>query len=256
MVTVESKTRGRVRTMAKMAAAGAGAEDTGGAMSLGEKVYAELKASIIVGDIRQGVIFNEAELAARFSVSTSPVKEALSRLRQDGLVRVIGRRGYAVTELTLQDFHDLIEIRIVLECAACELAAPRVTDEHVAQMRALSSVEMDIADGQSRRAFTRANQDFHELIPMIAGNSRMLRAIQQNFVDMQRALFLDIVRGDEVGLVHDHDDIIGALARRDPRGAREAMYQHIIQARDRVINRMMRRHSNLQYMPLTSHEPG
>lgn len=241
--------------MAKMPAAGLSAEDATGSMSLGERVYAELKTSIIVGDIQQGVIFNEAELAARFSVSTSPVKEALSRLRQDGLVRVIGRRGYAVTELTLQDFHDLIEIRIVLECAACELAAPRVTDEHVAQMRALASVGIDLSDGQSRRAFTRANQDFHELIPMIAGNARMLRAIQQNFVDMQRVLFSDIARGDEVGLIHDHDDIIGALARRDPRRARDAMYLHIIQARDRVIDRMMRRHSDLRYMSLSPSEP-
>ncbi|EBA07868.1 GntR family transcriptional regulator [Sagittula stellata] len=256
MMIVEGKAGKGVKAMAKISAAGAGAEDTGGPMSLGEKVYAEMKAAIIVGDFRQGAIFNEADLAARFSVSTSPVKEALSRLRQDGLVRVIGRRGYAVTELTLQDFHDLIEIRIVLECAACELAAPRVTDEHVAQMSALSSVEIDLSDSQSRRAFTRANQDFHELIPAIAGNVRILRAIQQNFVDMQRALFVDIARGDEVGLVHDHDEIIGSLARRDPRGARDAMYRHIIQARDRVIDRMMRRHSSLQHMSLTPKEQG
>ncbi|WP_288960835.1 GntR family transcriptional regulator [uncultured Sulfitobacter sp.] len=252
---MERKAKGNGKIMVKMSEAGLRAENVNSSTSLGEKVYVELKTSIIVGDIQQGAVFNEAELAARFSVSTSPVKEALSRLRQDGLVRVIGRRGYAVTELTLQDFHDLIEIRIVLECAACELAARLVTDDHVAQMRALSSVEMDLLDGESRRAFTRANQDFHELIPKIAGNARMLRAIQQNFVDMQRALFLDIARGDEVGLIHDHDDIIEALARRDPQAARRAMYQHIIQARDRVINRMMRRHSNLQYMSMFSNEP-
>lgn len=226
-------------------------DDKSGHLSLGERVYAELQTSIIVGDIQQGAIFNEAELAVRFSVSTSPVKEALSRLRQDGLVRVIARRGYAVTELTLQDFHDLIEIRIILEGAACELAAPRVTDGHVARMRELSSVGLDVTDGQSRRVFTQANQDFHELIPTIAGNARLLKSIQQNSVDMQRMLFSEIARGDEVGLVHDHDDIIEALARRDPRGARDAMFHHIIQARDRVINRMMRRHNDLQQLSLS-----
>ena len=238
---------GKSRTMTKPTARG---RPTGGAekvsLPLGDRVYTELKSLIVIGEIKQGAIFNEAAVAARFAVSTSPVKEALSRLRQDGLVRVIGRRGYAVTELTLQDFHELIEIRVVLEGAACELAAPRVTDAHVAELRRLSAVRLDVTDLRSRQEFTQANQGFHELIPEIAGNARLLRAIRVNFVDMQRMLCADMARGDEVELVNDHDEIIDALARREPRQARDAMFRHIIQARDRALDRMTRRHGNLQ----------
>ena len=63
---------------------------------------------------------------------------------------------------------------------------------------------------------------------------------------MQRMLCADMARSDEVELVNDHDEIIDALARREPRQARDAMFRHIIQARDRVLDRMPRRHGNLQ----------
>lgn len=213
-------------------------------LSLAERVYQELRAAIIFGEIAQGAVFNESDLVARFKVSTSPLREALSRLRQDGLVRVIPRRGYSVTELSLRDFHELIQMRLILECAAAELAAPRITDSHVAMMRRLSSVELRIGDQASYRAFMRANQDFHEAIATIADNARLLRGIGQTMDEMQRLLFADLGAaedGEEVR--HDHDEIIEALARRDAAAAREAVARHIRISRDRVVGRMMRRHT-------------
>lgn len=85
----------------------------------------DLRVAITPGEIPQGQVFNEADLIARCNVSTSPLREALTRLRQDGLVKVIPRRGYAVAELTLRDFHELVRMRMINEGAAAELAAPR-----------------------------------------------------------------------------------------------------------------------------------
>jgi GntR family transcriptional regulator, rspAB operon transcriptional repressor len=213
--------------------------------SLGEKVYRDLKAGIIVGDLAPGSILKEADLVARFAVSTSPVKEALSRLRQDGLVRVIGRRGYAVTELTLQDFHELIEMRIILECASAELAAPKMTDADVKRLIELSSLKLNATNSNSVTAFMAANQEFHENIAIIAGNRRLLRATKQNFDDIQRMLFTGMGRDDGIGLETDHNDIIDAFAHRDGARARKAMTRHILQARERVLERMMRRYKAL-----------
>ncbi|MGQ8630995.1 GntR family transcriptional regulator [Agrobacterium sp. DKPNP3] len=212
--------------------------------SLGDRVYSDLRAAITLGEIRQGIVFNEADLIARYKVSSSPLREALTRLRQDGLVRVIARRGYAVTELSLKDFHELVQMRLIIEGAAAELAAPRISDEHIVEMRRISKIKLIAGDTSSYRNFMQANQHFHEKIAEIADNARLLRATSQIFDEMQRLLFSDIRSGDSDELDHDHDEIIEALAMRDGRKARNAIINHVKQSRDRVIGRMMRQHKD------------
>lgn len=219
---------------------------TGAKLSLGERVYEDLRVAITLGEIPQGQVFNEADLIARYKVSTSPLREALTRLRQDGLVKVIPRRGYAVVELTLRDFHELVQMRMIIEGAAAELAAPRITDRHVAEMQRLSSTTLVIGDPQSYRNFMQANQAFHELISSIAENTRLLKATMQTFDEIQRVLFSGLSESEGEDLKHDHDDIIAALARRDGAAARKAVITHIKQSRDRVVQRMLRRDKVLE----------
>lgn len=223
---------------------------TGAKLSLGERVYEDLRVAITLGEIPQGQVFNEADLIARYNVSTSPLREALTRLRQDGLVKVIPRRGYAVAELTLRDFHELVQMRMINEGAAAELAAPRVTDRHIAEMQRLSSASLVIGDAQSYRDFMRANQAFHELISAIAENARLLRATTQTFDEIQRVLFAGLSAAEDGDLKHDHDDIIAALAKRDGPAARKAVIEHIKLSRDRVVQRMLRRDKPLEDLSL------
>lgn len=219
-------------------------------LSLGERVYEDLRVAITLGEIPQGQVFNEAELIARYKVSTSPLREALTRLRQDGLVKVIPRRGYAVVELTLRDFHELVQMRMITEGAAAELAAPRITDQHVAEMQRLSSASLVVGEAQSYRNFMRANQAFHELISSVADNTRLLKATTQTFDEIQRVLFADLSEIEVDDLRHDHDDIIAALAKRDGPAARRAVIEHIKLSRDRVVQRMLRRDRPLEDLRL------
>jgi DNA-binding GntR family transcriptional regulator len=218
--------------------------------SLGERIYEDLRVAITLGEIPQGQVFNEADLIARYKVSTSPLREALTRLRQDGLVKVIPRRGYAVTELTLRDFHELIQMRMVIEGAAVELAAPRITEAHILEMQRLSSTVLIIGNTESYRKFMQSNQSFHELISSIADNSRLLKATKQTFDEIQRVLFTGLSEQEDGNLKHDHDDIIAALARRDGLAARKAAMEHIKQSRDRVVLRMLRRDKPLENLTL------
>ncbi|WP_024277785.1 GntR family transcriptional regulator [Xanthobacter sp. 126] len=219
-------------------------------LSLGERVYEDLRVAITLGEIPQGQVFNEADLIARYKVSTSPLREALTRLRQDGLVKVIPRRGYAVVELTLRDFHELVQMRMIAEGAAAELAAPRITEQHVAEMQRLSSATLVVGDAQSYRNFMRANQAFHELISSVADNTRLLKVTTQTFDEIQRVLFAGLGEIEADDLRHDHDDIIAALARRDGPAARRAVIEHIKLSRDRVVQRMLRRDRPLEDLRL------
>ncbi|OLP58945.1 hypothetical protein BJF93_23280 [Xaviernesmea oryzae] len=218
---------------------------------LGERVYEDLRTAIVLGELASGQVFNEADLIQRYGVSTSPLKEALTRLRQDGLVKVIPRRGYTVADLTLRDFHELMQMRLVIEGAAAELAAPRISDEHIAEMRRLSATVLIVAKPASYRPFMQANQSFHELIATIADNGRLLKATKQTFDEVQRLLFAGINEQDDKDLSHDHDEIIAALARRNGGAARQAVIQHVKQSRDRVIDRMLRRDARLDHLTLT-----
>lgn len=218
--------------------------------SLADKVYNELRTAIVLGEMAPGAVLNEGELLQKFGVSTSPLREALTRLRQDGLIKVIPRKGHVVTEITLTDFHDIIQMRLVLESAAAELAAPRVTDAHIQELNRLSRVTLAPGDKASYREFMRANQAFHELIATIGGNQRLARAVTQNFEEVQRLLFsgLDLVLAptDE----HDHREIIAALAKRDAGASRQAVIEHIRISRDRIVERLLRATDNLATKPL------
>lgn len=215
-------------------------------MSLGGRVYEDLRIAITLGEIPQGQVFNELDLVARYKVSTSPLREALTRLRQDGLVRVIPRRGYTVAELTLRDFHELVQMRMINEGVAAELAAPRIRDEHILEMQRLSAATLLVGDKTSYRVFMQTNQAFHELIASISENTRLLRATKQAFDEIQRVLFTDLSEAEDGNLRHDHDDIIAALAKRDGLAARKAAIEHVKQSRDRVVQRMLRRDHSLE----------
>ncbi|WP_430335865.1 GntR family transcriptional regulator [Rhodococcus sp. ACT016] len=218
--------------------------------SMAERVYRLIREDIIVGDMAPGQAFNEAALVERFEVSTSPLREALSRLRQDGLIRVLPRKGYTVTELTLNDFHELFQMRLILESSAAELAAPRTTADHIEQLTRLSAVEITADNPESRKHFMKANQDFHLLIAEIGGNRRLHTALRQSFQDIQRILFTNIGESDGQTNAADHAPIIDALARRDASDARAASIAHIHQARDRIIHRMITRFNELSLDPL------
>lgn len=218
--------------------------------SIADRCYRLIKEAIIFGEIAPGEVFNESSLVQQFSVSTSPLREALTRLRQDGLVRVLPRKGYVVTELTLNDFHDLIQIRIVLESAAAELAAPRATAEDVARLRALAATGFTPGDAESIRVFMHAHQDFHLHVAAMSGNRRLQLLIEQSYLDIQRLLFANFGSGEGAVGRDDHSTIIDALARRDSEAARAATVAHIRESRDRILDRLVRDTDGLANRPL------
>lgn len=208
--------------------------------SMADRCYRLIREAIIFGEMAPGASFNESALVQKFEVSTSPLREALTRLRQDGLVRVLPRKGYVVTELTLSDFHDLVQMRFVLEGTAAELAAPRTTQKDLDLLRSLAATTFVPGDLNSIRAFMNAHQEFHLHIGEMSGNRRLSMLIEQSYFDIQRLLFANFGNGEGAIGEGDHDAIIEALARRDPEAARQATIEHIRESRDRALNRLVR----------------
>src|SRR5262249_37093509 len=92
-------------------------------LSLTDRAYKVITTRLIELKMPPGVTFTEAALASDLGISKTPVREALGRLRLEGLVEVAARSGYRVTPVTLKDAHDLFAVRLILETEAASLAA-------------------------------------------------------------------------------------------------------------------------------------
>jgi len=200
--------------------------------SLTEKVYEALRAEILTCTLRPGQDLNEGEVADRFKISKTPVREALGTLRQEGLVRTFPRRGYQVTPITFADMDELFDVRTILEAGAAELACTRLTDEQIAHLNLLADAAYKHGEQQSVALFVQTNRDFHLAIAQAAGNGRLIELILRHIDALERFFYLGAQLRDvnnETSI--SHHEIVRTLALGDPVAAREIMIRHNEQTR-------------------------
>lgn len=191
--------------------------------TLTERAYDAIKSRVVCLDIAPGAIFTESKMAAELNLGKTPVREALMRLKREGLVEVLARSGYRAAPVTLRDVKELMALRVLLECEAASLAAQAMTDPH--QLRSLDElcqVAYDPHDRASISRFLRANTKFHVTIAEAAGNSRLARTLEQLLHELERIFHLGLAltaRTQEI--VHEHEDLVGAIMRGDAATARE-----------------------------------
>ena len=202
-------------------------------------VFRELRRDILSCRIAPGTELREAELAERFTTSKSPVRDALSRLVQEGLVTVMPRQGYRVTPISLKDVNDMFEYRAVLESASARIAASTASAE---ALRALDRFRR--YDHKAHPdGFPSYNRAFHQALAQLSGNARLAGALSSQIDQMDRvvAMSVDAIRGhDPARVVQEHGHIIDALQLRDGRRAGALLSRHVLQARKRVHDALSR----------------
>ncbi|HEX4011636.1 MAG TPA: GntR family transcriptional regulator [Solirubrobacteraceae bacterium] len=206
-------------------------------MLLRDSVYEGLKFEIITGVLPAGEQIQEAQLAEQFETSKTPVREALARLAQEGLLEVLPRVGYIVRSYTLEQAQAIFDFRAILEGAAAELAARYITEGELRQLEAMC--ELDYRSGQplSYTGFFERNRRFHLLVATASRISYLVEALDRIFDQVDRLLHhrLDL-RAPDAQLIDEHLAVVAALRRRDPDGAREAMLVGLNSTRDLVLN--------------------
>ncbi len=210
---------------------------TAAASTLSEKVYRAFKRDIIHSVYQPGEALSEKALADRYKGSRTPVREAAVRLQNERLLRIVPNRGYFVAQITLQVLNDIYEFRCAVECAAAELAAAKGVDaESLRKLAELSLVTCSPDDRESCVRFIEADTAFHMLIARLSRNQMLLQAVGEARSQMERIMFaaIDInYYGEAPG--REHREILKAVEERDPEGARQHMYDHIIQSKDKVL---------------------
>lgn len=204
-------------------------------LTLADRVESQLRDEIVQARRRPGDRLNEGEIAAYYGVSRGPVREAVRRLAHRGLVRVESHRGAYVRTLDLGDVRNLFEVRIALECEATELAALRITDEGVAELKAFQRQSVhEVAHGQAPGVFDA--HDLHELVVRHAGNPQLARMVRQVNVELRLARSRSGAGGQRAHqAVEEHQLLIGCLTSGDASGARGAMREHLAAALHNTI---------------------
>ena len=200
-----------------------------------ERIYRELRRSIIMGHRRPGERLTVQDLAESHSSSVTPVRDALQMLAQEGLVTIKPRSGYFVTRVTLKGLRDMLELREILELAAVERAAGRITaDEigHLAQVHAGYAGD----DDESYDRYTDENQRFHYLIAEASGNSELAETL--GHLHDRLARFMVLRRAGKVQEV-SHGRILETLRAHDAAAARQALLDELNETRDAILERVM-----------------
>lgn len=209
--------------------------------TLGDAAYLTLKIRIIEGQLAAGAAVSEAELALSLGLGKAPVRAALARLAQDGLVAAIARRGWRVAPVTLADVLDVFRLRRSLEPLAARLAAERGIDAaSLKRLDAACRADYQPGDPASERAFLKANRAFHLAVAEASGSPRLLRVLSNLLDESERALVLGLaVRNRSHEIQHEHQALIEALAAGDADTAEKVAAAQIDDARDMVMAALM-----------------
>ena len=203
---------------------------------LAEQVYQALKRDILTCTLRPAQPVYEGELAERYGVSKTPIREALNTLRQEGYVQVIPRRGYMISPISVQDVQQVFSLRLLLEPYAAELAAQRVTGEELRQLKRLA--QRSVSPQRAERSAP--DRSFHLAIAEASGNSRLAAFIGRLLEETERLYHLSPGFLDANSTRSNrHLDVVQALMQGDPRAAREIMTEAIQDWRPRVLEALL-----------------
>jgi DNA-binding GntR family transcriptional regulator len=209
-----------------------------GGLDRTNQAYQEIRRQIIDMTLSPGSRFTEASLAKQWQISKTPVREALARLRRDGLVDALPRAGYLVSPITLDDTNDLCGLRTLVSGEAAKAAATRGLDAKVlARLKLLSKVPFDYAKGKvDREDALAAAIEFEAIIANSAGNGRLAKTIIDVLDELERVLrMVWLIAPETVSPPGEQEAIFEQLREGKPDGARKAMRDRCERVRHDVL---------------------
>ena len=193
------------------------------------KAYNGIRRSIIFGKFQPGEQLKEEELAAKFKVSRTPVRQAIRQLADEGLVFIGSNKRSYVTDISEAQAEEAFDMLAFLESYAAKLAAQRITDEELEQLQALHQQLGDLAKSNSAddHPYLELNSKFHSLIHEAADN-RILSGLLRRVSDLPYAMYLKFKQKTEDSeAVAEHERLLKALCEHDAVAAELHMRLHI-----------------------------
>jgi len=194
---------------------------------LRDLVYDELKQLILTGEMKPGTRLMEVDLADEMGVSRTPVREALRKLEKDKLIFIEPRKGVYVSDISVSDMMDVIEIRETLESLAASLAAGKIEESDLKDLlEARRAYEKAVLE-DDKAGLIESDTLFHKIIVEASGNSYLI-GICNNIGELVQRFrskyFHEFDRAEVV--TAEHERIYKAISERDPEAAKKAAAYH------------------------------
>lgn len=198
------------------------------AASLADQVAASIRAAVRAGALQPGRLYSAYQMADNLGVSRSPVREALMRLAEAGMVEFERNRGFRIVIPRPRDIAEVFHLRLLLEVPAARRVASGTTPELIAALRAELREMSRAADEHDETLFMRHDRRLHDLILGTAGNTRLLRLID-SLRDTTRYLGASTVDRSRTlqDIYAEHVPIVAAIVAADPTAAGQAMSLHV-----------------------------
>jgi DNA-binding GntR family transcriptional regulator len=195
---------------------------------LRDQIYQLIRGLIIIGQLRPGQPVNEVEIAEQLGVSRTPVREAVKRMSDEGLINVFAQNGTFVAPISPRALEEAYIIRNALELESARRAAGAMTREHEEALEDAIGAHQTAIVRQRFAEAIRLDDQFHRYIAEINGLSRLWRAVDISKAQMDRGRYLSIPQPGLGELtIRQHQDILAALRNHDAEAASAAMRLHL-----------------------------
>jgi len=204
--------------------------------SLTRLVATELERLILAGDLRPGEKLTEVALATRLGVSRGPLREAFRMLDEAGLVRTEKNRGVFVRHIPLEEALEIFDLRAAMDELVGRRLAERIEPAALRELRTLVDQMEQAVKAKDADAYHLLNLRFHDRLVQLAGNSK-LTAIYRKLIK-ELSLFRRMNLADANLLpvsAAEHRQIVKAIASGDPEVAGRAMYDHVMESKERTV---------------------
>lgn len=203
--------------------------------SLANVVQTEIERMILDGELASGAKLTESTLADQLGVSRGPVREAFRMLEEAGLVRTEKNRGVFVRDVPIDEALEIFEVRAAMDLYVGRKVAQSASAAQVRELRQLVDAMDQAVKAGNARDYHRFNLSFHDRLLELAGNAKLL-ATYRKLVNELSLFRRQNLTGESMAVYsREHRQIVKAIAAGDAEAAGQAMYQHVMNSRERTL---------------------
>jgi len=185
-------------------------------LTLREKILENIRDAIITGAITSGSRVSEPELAEKYGISRTPIREAFRQLESEGYLKVVPRKGAVVTSYTQKDIEEFYAIKSILEGYAAKLACTRLSEKEIDRLQAINDKLSELCDQSDIKQFFKIHNDFHDIFIKSADNEKLREMINLLVTRFQRLRLMSLSQPGRMAIsVQEHKKIIAAFRERD-----------------------------------------
>jgi DNA-binding GntR family transcriptional regulator len=185
-------------------------------LTLREKILENIRDAIVSGNLKAGSRVSEPELAERYGISRTPIREAFRQLESEGYLTVIPRRGAVVSEYSPRDVEEFYAIKSIMEGYAARRACEKMGEKDLDRLQAINDKLDELSKIGDVKHFFKVHSDFHELFIKAADNEKLHELISGLVTKFQRLRFTSLSLPGRMAIsVQEHEKIIDAFRKKD-----------------------------------------